>query len=80
VLAVFFLLLPYLSLKNAFVCLSFAMAIAMLIIAFFNYYVSVAKDVPFKKRFLEIAGISFGVAAVSFFIGFLLRFFLNVDI
>jgi VIT1/CCC1 family predicted Fe2+/Mn2+ transporter len=80
VAAVFFLILPYLFLKNAFVCLSFALGTAILIIAFFNYYVSIAKDVPFKKRFLEMAVISFGVAAVSFFIGFLLRSFLNVDV
>ena len=56
------------------------MVTAILIIAFFNYYVSIAKDVPFRKRFLEMAGLSFGVAAVSFFIGFLLRSFLNVDV
>ncbi len=59
---------------------SFAMATAILIIAFFNSYVSVAKDVPFRKRFLEMAGISLGVAAVSFLIGFLVRSFLNVDV
>lgn len=80
IMAVFFLILPYLFLKNAFVCLSFALATAILIIAFFNYYVSVAKDVPFRKRFLEMAGLSFGVAAVSFFIGFLLRSFLNIEV
>jgi len=80
VVAVFFLILPYLFLKNAFVCLSFALATAIVIIAFFNYYVSVVKDVPFRKRFLEMTGLSFGVAAVSFFIGFLLRSFLNVEV
>jgi VIT1/CCC1 family predicted Fe2+/Mn2+ transporter len=80
VVAVFFLILPYLFLKNAFVCLSFALATAIVIIAFFNYYVSVVKDVPFRKRFLEMSGLSFGVAAVSFFIGFLLRSFLNVEV
>jgi ABC-type Mn2+/Zn2+ transport system permease subunit len=33
----------------------------------------VAKDIPFGKRFSEMAIISMGVAALSFAIGFLLR-------
>jgi len=51
-----------------------------LIIGFFNYYISVAQDVPFRRRFLEMTGLSLGVAALSFFIGFVIRSFLGVDI
>jgi VIT1/CCC1 family predicted Fe2+/Mn2+ transporter len=74
------LILPYLILENFYVCLGCTLAAAVLIIGFFNYYISVAKDVPFRSRFLEMTGLSLGVAALSFFIGFVLRSFLGVDI
>ena len=50
------------------------------IILFFNYYISVAKDLPFIKRFLEMAGISLSVAAISFVIGILVKKFLGIDL
>ncbi len=80
VVTVFFLILPYLVLENFYVCLACTLIAAVSIIGFFNYYVSVAKDVPFKRRFLEMSGLSLGVAALSFFIGFLIRTFLGVDV
>ena len=52
----------------------------MLIIAAFNYYISVAKDEPFRKRFLEMTGLSFGVAALSFVIGYLIRTLLGIEV
>lgn len=80
VVTVLLLILPYLILENFYVCLVFTLSTAVLIIAFFNYYISVAKDVPFKRRFFEMAGISLGVAALSFFIGFIIRSFLDIEI
>jgi VIT1/CCC1 family predicted Fe2+/Mn2+ transporter len=80
IITVFILILPYLVLENFYVCLSGTLAAAVAIIAFFNYYISIAKDMPFKRRFLEMAGLSFGVAAFSFFIGFVIRSFLGVDV
>jgi len=50
------------------------------IIALFNFYISVAKDQPFGRRFAEMAGISLGVAAFSFVLGFLIRNWLGVDV
>ena len=50
------------------------------IILFFNYYISVAKDLPFMKRFLEMAGISLSVAAIPFVIGILVKKFLGIDL
>ena len=52
----------------------------MLIIALFNYYISVVKDEPFKKRFLEMAGVSLGVAGLSFLVGYVVRTILGVEI
>jgi VIT1/CCC1 family predicted Fe2+/Mn2+ transporter len=77
---VFVLILPYLVLENFYVCLGCTLVAAVLIIGLFNYYISVAKDVPFKRRFLEMTGLSLGVAVLSFFIGFVIRSFLGVDI
>jgi VIT1/CCC1 family predicted Fe2+/Mn2+ transporter len=80
IVTVILLILPYLLLDNYYVCLACSLAGAILIIAFFNYYVSVAQDEPFRERFLEMAGLSFGVAAFSFLIGFVIRQFLGVDV
>ena len=79
-IAVVVLILPYLLLTNHYLCLAFTLAGAVLIIALFTYYVSVANDEPFKRRFFEMAGLSFAVAGFSFFVGFLLRTFMGVDV
>ncbi|MEJ2211210.1 MAG: VIT1/CCC1 transporter family protein [Anaerolineae bacterium] len=79
-ITVLLLILPYLVLKNYYLCLACTLAGGILIIALFNYYISVAKDEPFRGRFLEMAGLSLGVAAISFLIGFLMRTFLGVDV
>jgi hypothetical protein len=44
----------------------------------FVYYLSVAKDIPFRKRFWEMTLISVSVAALSFGIGYLVKILLNV--
>jgi VIT1/CCC1 family predicted Fe2+/Mn2+ transporter len=80
VLTVAFLILPYLILTNYFISLMLTIAVAIIIILVFNFYVSVAKDLPFKKRFLEMASISLGVALLSFIIGYFVRLFLGIDI
>ncbi len=52
---------------------------ALVVILFFTFYISVAKGIPFKKRFVEMVIISFGVAALAFVIGFFVKMFLKVD-
>jgi VIT1/CCC1 family predicted Fe2+/Mn2+ transporter len=74
------LILPYLLLDNYYVCLAVALSTAVLIIALFNYYISVAKDESFRARFLEMAGLSLGVAGISFVIGYLIRTFLGIEV
>lgn len=74
------LIMPYLVLTNYYVCLACTLAAAVLIIGFFNYYVSVAKDLPFRRRFLEMAGLSLGVATLSFGLGFLLRAVFGIEV
>lgn len=79
-MTVILLVLPYLLLDNYYICLACALLIAVVIIGFFNYYVSVAREEPFKERFLEMTGISFGVALFSFLIGFAIRSVLGIEV
>lgn len=78
ILTVTLLVLPYLLIPNEFIDLAITMVTAVMIIAVFNYYISVAKDEPFKERFIEMAGLSMGVAAFSFVIGYFIREWLGV--
>jgi vacuolar iron transporter family protein len=80
VITVAILITPYLVLDNYIICLAVTLSAAVIIIGLFTYYISVARDLPFKKRFVEMAGISIGVAAISFGIGFGIRSFLGIDI
>jgi VIT1/CCC1 family predicted Fe2+/Mn2+ transporter len=80
IFTVLVLIAPYLIFKNYYVCLGITLTLGVLIIASFNYYIAVAKDLNFRKRFLEMAGLSLGVAAVSFLVGFLLRKLTGIEI
>jgi VIT1/CCC1 family predicted Fe2+/Mn2+ transporter len=80
IFTVLVLIAPYLFFQNYFVCLAITLVLGVLIIASFNYYIAVAKDLNFRKRFLEMTGLSLGVAAVSFLVGFLLRKFTGIEI
>jgi VIT1/CCC1 family predicted Fe2+/Mn2+ transporter len=80
VFTVISLILPYLVIGNPFISLAVTLGVAVLIIFIFNYYISVAKDFNFRKRFLEMAAISLGVACLSFLIGVLIKQFIGIDI
>jgi VIT1/CCC1 family predicted Fe2+/Mn2+ transporter len=80
VVTVVLLILPFLVLPNFYVSLACTLLTAVMIIALFNFYISVAKDLPFKRRFAEMAGLSLGVAGLSFMVGLALRFFLGVEV
>jgi VIT1/CCC1 family predicted Fe2+/Mn2+ transporter len=74
------MVLPYLIFSSYVLALAVMMATVVVIIMLFTYYTSVAKDLPFGKRFLEMAGISLSVAAISFCIGILVKRFLGIEI
>jgi len=80
IITVTLLVLPYLLIANYILDLIITMVIAVLIIAVFNYYISVAKDQPFRKSFFEMAGLSLSVALFSFIIGYFIRQWLGVDV
>lgn len=80
ILVVLLLTYPYFVLVNPIACLFTTMGLATLVILVFNYYISVAKGLSFKQRFMEMFSISIGVAALNFFVGLLAKKFLGVDV
>ena len=80
IITVALLVLPYLLIENYILDLVIALTTAVIIIAVFNYYISVAKGESFRERFLEMAGLSLGVALFSFVIGYFIRQWLGIEI
>jgi VIT1/CCC1 family predicted Fe2+/Mn2+ transporter len=74
------LILPYLLIANGIVALAVTLSIAVAIIFLFNYYLSVAKDLNFSRRFWEMALLSLGVAAISFGVGFVVRQVFGIEV
>ena len=80
IITVSLLVFPFLVLKNYLYSLGWTILNAIFVIALFNYYISVARGYNFKRRFLEMAAISMGVALFSFILGNFIRGWLGVNI
>jgi len=82
IVTVLLLVLPFLIFNNSeYILATIVMVLTtLLIIAAFNYYISVAQDAPFKKRFFEMASISIGVSFIAFIIGVAIKHFLGISI
>lgn len=80
ILTVIILVMPFLFLENPFAALLMTLLFAVGIIVCFTFYTSVAKDLPFWRRFAEMAALSMGIAAISFLIGLLIRVIFHVDV
>jgi VIT1/CCC1 family predicted Fe2+/Mn2+ transporter len=80
IVTVALLILPFLVLHNPYFALMFTLLGAVMVIFLFSFYISVAKDLPFWRRFAEMLTISLGIAAISFVIGILIRTVLNINI
>ncbi|HEX9914334.1 MAG TPA: VIT1/CCC1 transporter family protein [Candidatus Bathyarchaeia archaeon] len=80
VLTVALLVAPFFVFDSYVMSLPVTLLFGVLIILAFNYYVSVAKGLCFKKQFSEMAGISLGVSALSFIVGVLVKTYLGVDV
>lgn len=74
------LVAPYFIFSNILVSLWVALFNAVLVIAFFNYYLSVAKELNFKKRFLEMFAISMWVALLAFGIWYVVNHFFGLSV
>lgn len=74
------LITPYFIFQNVYLALATALANAVLVIFVFTFYISIARDLSFKKRFLEMVGISLGVAVLTFLFGFFIRRVLHIEV
>lgn len=80
IVTVALLILPFLVMGNPYYALMLTLLGAVLVIFLFTFYISVARDLPFWKRFAEMLIISLGIAAISFVIGILIRSVLNINV
>lgn len=80
VIAVIFLVAPYLIFKSPFIALIVALLDSILIVFLFTYYISVANDQPFRKRFVEMVVLSTLVGIISFGLGYLVRIMFGIDV
>ncbi|MCX8169177.1 MAG: VIT1/CCC1 transporter family protein [Candidatus Methanomethylicia archaeon] len=80
ILTVLFLIFPYIFISNAYLCLLLTIVEVIIIIFIFTFYISVAKELPFRKRFLEMLIISLGVASISFALGFFIKIIFNIEV
>ncbi len=80
IFTVLLLIFPYLIFKSPYYALGMTISNAIIIIFIFTFYISVAKDLSFKKRFFEMAGLNLIIATITFAIGFLIRIFLNIEV
>lgn len=74
------LIAPFVFISNVLIALGVMLAAALIIIALFNYYYSVARSESFRKRFTEMAVLSFSVATLSFLIGYALKRFTGIEV
>jgi VIT1/CCC1 family predicted Fe2+/Mn2+ transporter len=80
IITVLFLIAPYLLLSSFYLALAVTIANALIVILVFTFYISVTRDLDFRGRFLEMAGLSLGVAGLSFLMGILVRVLLGVEV
>lgn len=80
IVAVVFLVAPYLLLKSPWTSLALAVFNSIFIVFLFTYYISVASEQPFRKRFTEMVVLSTVVGLVSFGLGYLARIIFGIEI
>jgi VIT1/CCC1 family predicted Fe2+/Mn2+ transporter len=78
--AVIFLVAPYLLFTSPFTALIVAVLDSVLVVFVYSYYISIANDQPFKKRFLEMVILSTVVGLISFGLGYLVRVMFGIDV
>ncbi|QGY43398.1 rubrerythrin family protein [Maribellus comscasis] len=80
VFAVIFLVVPYFVLNSPFLSLAWAVLDSVFVVFIFSYYISVANDQSFKKRFLEMIVLSTVVGLISFGLGYLARLIFGIEV
>jgi VIT1/CCC1 family predicted Fe2+/Mn2+ transporter len=80
IVTVMLLIAPFLIMRNQFVALATSVVIGLGIILAFNFYLSIARGFNFKKRSLEMATLSLGIAGISFGVGWILKLIFGVSV
>lgn len=78
--AVVFLVAPYLIFTSPFVALLVAVFDSIFVVFIYSYYISVANDQPFRKRFFEMVILSTVVGLISFGLGYLVRVAFGIEV
>ena len=80
ILTTILVVLPFFLTSSAKLALVFMFAVAALSIVVYNYYIAVAREESFGKRVVEMFVITFGVAAISFVIGYFVNRYFGIEI
>jgi len=80
IIAVVFLVAPFLIFTSVFIALLAALFDSILIVFLFTYYISVANGQPFRKRFTEMVILSTVVGIISFGLGYLVRVMFGIQV
>lgn len=78
--AVILLVLPFFCFNVALYSLAVTLCIVVLIILAFNYYICIAKDMNFKRHFLEMLIVSLSVTVLSFGVGVIVKNVFGLDV
>ena len=80
IIAVVFLVAPYFIFTSPWASLGLAVFDSIFIVFLFTYYISVANEQPFRKRFVEMVVLSTVVGLISFGLGYLVRIMFGIDV
>ena len=74
------LVVPFFVVASAKIALVWMFVGALLCIVVYNFYISVAKDEDFVRRIQEMVVITFGVALISFAIGYVVNKYFGIEV
>ncbi|MDR0467900.1 MAG: VIT1/CCC1 family protein [Campylobacteraceae bacterium] len=74
------LVLPFLVLDSMLFALIWMFVFVLIAIFGYNFYISIAKGLNFWRRVTQMCAITFGVAIISFAIGYSVKYIFGIDI
>lgn len=80
ILTTILLILPFFMFSSMYMAVGCMFTGALMAIILYNFYISVAKTLTFLPRVLQMCAITFGVAIISFGIGFLVKHYFGIEI
>lgn len=79
-LSVLFLVSPYFILSNSLYALALTLLNAIIIIGVFTSYISITRDLGFRRQFTEMALLSLSIAFLTFLMGLAIRIYFNIEV